>query len=125
MRNLVHLTATAAVLIGVALPGAAQTDAMDMSSASCADFMAMTPEEQTSAMEAMQMASDEMATDEMATDEMANDEMATDEMATDEMASDEMASDEMMSEEMTAMMSACDGNPDMMAMEAMKSSMDN
>jgi hypothetical protein len=87
------------------------------------------------------MGSDDMATDDtmasgdamasddaMAADEMAaGHDMAADTMATDDMAADDaMASDDAMaagdmavSPEMTTMMAACEGAPEMMAMEAM------
>lgn len=147
MKNL-HRTATVAALaVGFALPFAAQSlaqETMDVSSTTCADMMAMSQEEQSATMDAMHMASDEMATDDMAkdgmakddmaegdmaaddmaVDDMAADDMASDEMASDDMAKDDMAKDDMMSEEAMAMMSACEGNPDMMAMDAMKSSME-
>ncbi|WP_324751424.1 hypothetical protein [Roseovarius sp. Pro17] len=147
MNNLRHTAAVAALAVGFALPFAAQslaTETMDVSSTTCADLMAMSQEEQSATMDAMHMAqsdmasddmaaddmasddmaSDDMASDDMASDDMAADDMAADDMASDDMASDDMASDDKMSEETKAMMSACEGNPDMMAMDAMKSSMD-
>ena len=83
---------------------------------------------QTAAMDAMAttdaMASAEGATDDMAADAMATDDMAADDtMASDDaMATDGMASDDAMAtDNMTALMAACEGQPDMMAMDAMMS----
>ena len=123
-------------LIGsIAGAGLAQTDNMDPATMTCADFMALSQEDQTAAMDAMtaadamapgEAATDDMAADQMAADDMASDDMAADETATDEMASDDMAAeDTMMSEQMTAMMAACEGAPDMMARDAMTSAMEN
>lgn len=108
----------------------------------CADFAAMSAEDQMAEVammhdEMMAMESDAMATDDamaaddaMATDDMAADDaMATDDaMAADAMATDDamagddaMAADAMATDEMASIMAACEGNPDMMVMEAMPS----
>lgn len=139
MKHLLYTVAAAALATGFALPAAAQSDAMDVSATTCAEFLAMAPDEQSHALEAMHMASDKMAADGMASDDMASDDMAADGMASDDMASDgmasddmaadgmasdEMAADDMMKQEVMALISACDGHPDMMAMDAMMSSAD-
>jgi hypothetical protein len=78
-------------------------DAMSPDSMTCADYMAMDSEGQMQAMEAMEMASPEGMMAEGAED---------------------AEGDGMMEEHMAAMGAACDGNPDMMAMDAMMSAMD-
>ena len=117
MRNLLYTFATAALVTGFTLPAASQADEMDASATTCAEFLAMTPGEQSHALEAMHMASDKMSTegmssDDMAADDMAADDLAADDMAADDMASDDMAADDMMMQEVTAVVSACDGHPE-------------
>jgi hypothetical protein len=86
-------------------------DATSPDSMTCADYMAMDPDGQMQAMEAMEMASSEGMMAEGA------DSMEAEEPIAD--------GDGMMEEHMAAMGAACDGNPDMMAMDAMMSAMDH
>ncbi len=146
MTTLTFPRALAATLGATLVLAAGTASAM---TTTCADFMAMSPEDQMAEVAMMHdsMAADGMAAettgdamasdDAMATDDMAADSMATDgTMATDDamapaegvaddmaaddaMASDDMAADTMASDEMTAIMAACDGNPDMMVMDVM------
>ncbi len=83
-----------------ALPAFAQ-DAMSADTMTCADFMAMDEAGQMEAMTAMEMAAGEASGTAMTEDEA-------------------MAAGEEM---MPGTMTACEGNPDMMAMEAMESGM--
>jgi hypothetical protein len=152
MKHLLYTVAAAALATGFALPAAAMGNTVNYSATTCAEFLAMTPDEQSAAMEAMHMASDSMASegmategmategmesdsmategmategmesDSMATEGMATEGMESDSMASEGMASDGMATEGMMTEEMTALISACDGHPDMMVMDAMMSS---
>ncbi len=91
-----------AVAIGglFALPAFAQ-DAMSADTMTCADFMAMDEAGQMEAMTAMEMAAGEASGTTMTEDEA-------------------MSSGQEM---MPGTMTACEGNPDMMAMEAMESGM--
>ncbi len=91
-----------AVAIGglCALPAFAQ-DAMSPDTMTCADFMAMDEAGQMEAMTAMEMAAGEASGTAMTEDEA-------------------MAAGEEM---MPGTMTACEGNPEMMAMEAMESGM--
>lgn len=120
-----HAIVVTGLVTAFAFPAYAANHGMDATMMKCADFIAMDAEGQVKSMEAMQKALDEMALDKMTSDEMAADEMAADEMAADEMVSEATASDEvasdMASDEMTAIASACEGNPDMMALDAMMS----
>ena len=52
-------------------------------------------------------------------DDMALDKMMPDEMASEATAPKEITSDDMASDELTAITSACEGKPDMMALDAM------
>ncbi len=134
MKVLVRALVVAGLMGSAAGAASAQADGMDPATMTCADFTAMSQEDQTAALDAMaaagDMATGEAATDDMAADQMADDmaadDMAADGAATDEMASDDMAAEDgMMSERMTAMTAACEGAPDMMATDAMTSAMDN
>lgn len=89
---------------------------MDVSTMTCSEFAAMDEEGQMSAMESMKSAS--MEGDASATDSTTT---GTDSTATGTDSTATEGDDAMMQEEMTAMMSACEGNDDMMAMDAMKS----
>lgn len=129
MTQLIRRFTVAGIAALVALPALADNHAADPASITCADFMAMDAEGQAAAVEAMQAASmdGEMMTDEMSEGDdgmMSDDEMSGED---DAMMSEEgMASDDgdMMSEDMVAgMASACDGSPDMMAIDAMAGDM--
>lgn len=97
MKHVLCTAAAAALLLGAALPAAAASE--DMATViTCRDFMAMTPEEKTDAMDAMHKAADNMT-------------------------ADDATSDSTKSDAMDAMAKACNGHPGMMAMDAMKSAM--
>ncbi|WP_420392007.1 HdeA/HdeB family chaperone [Acuticoccus sp.] len=90
-----RLLATVALLVAFVVPTFAQT-AMDVSTMTCADFAGMDSEGQMEAMEAMNV----------------------------EMAATATTGTEMSEEEtMAAMMEECQGNDEMMAMDAMTSAM--
>ena len=101
MTYIARALAVAGLLGASALPALAQDAAMDTSTMTCADLMAMDEAGQMEAMTAMEMA---MAT--------------TDGKEMTE--ADAMASGEEM---MPGTMTACEGHDDMMAMDAMKSGM--
>lgn len=124
MKTLMNTAAATAIVLGYALPAAAMDDMMDVSGVTCGDFMAMSSDGQADAMDAMKMAAKHpdgmMADDGMATDDMESDSMESDDMESE----DDIGSDDMMKEHMAAMKSACEGNDDMKAMDAMSSAMD-
>ncbi len=101
MKYLVHALAVTGLFGAFALPAAAQDAAMDPATMTCADLMAMDEAGQMEAMTQMEMA-------------MAETEGTT--MTEDEA----MASGEEM---MPGTMTSCEGNPEMMAMEAMQAGM--
>ena len=93
-------------------------DAMSPESMTCADFMAMDSDGQMQALQAMASPEGMMAEGEMPAEGM----MAEGGMAAEGMMAE---GDEMMTDEqMAAMSAACEGDPDMMAMDAMMSAMD-
>ena len=110
-----HAIVVTGLVTAFAFPAYAASHSMDATMMKCVDFTAMDADGQVKSMEAMQKALDEMALDKMMSDEMAADEMVSETTTSDEVASD-MASDEI-----TAIASACEGNPDMMALDAMMS----
>lgn len=113
----------AIALSGVfAVPAFAQDSGMAAEKMSCAEFTAMDADGQMKAVETMQMASDNMASGEMKSGEMTSGQMEMGQTSSGEMKSGEMASgDSMMSDDMVAAVAkACEGHPDMMAMDAMK-----
>ena len=101
MTYLAKTLAVAGLLGSSILPALAQDAAMDTSTMTCADMMAMDEAGQMEAMTAMEMAMAETEGTEMSEE-------------------DAMAAGEEM---MPGMMTACEGNDDMMAMDAMKSNM--
>ena len=105
-----HAIVVTGLVTAFAFPAYAANHRMDATMMKCVDFTAMDAEGQVKSMEAMQKALDEMALDKMMSDEMVSEATASDEVASD------MASDEI-----TAIASACEGNPDMMALDAMMS----
>ena len=105
-------------------------DAMSPASMTCADFMAMDPDGQMQALEAMEMASSDAMTAEgdMAAEGMmagGEDEMAAEgEMAEGGHNAMMAEGDGMIEEQIAAMTAACEGHPDMMATDAMMSATD-
>ena len=100
MKYITHALAVTGLLGAFALPALAQ-DAMMAEDMTCADLMAMDEEGQMEAMTAMEMAMAESEGTEMSEEDAM------------------MAGEEMM----PGTMSACEGNDDMMAMEAMQMGM--
>lgn len=121
MKQLMIGLAIAGMAGGFGIAAQAASHGMDYSQMTCAEFTAMDAEAQMNAVKGMQMASDDMSSDNMASDNMESDNMASDSMASDSMASDDMA----MQDSAAAIVAACEGNPDMMAMDAMMAGMDN
>ncbi len=111
MKLFCHAIVVTGLVTAFAFPAYAASHSMDEIMMTCVDFTAMDAEGQVKSMKAMQLALDEMALDKMTSDEMAADAIASDAMASDEVASDEMI----------AIASACEDNPDMMALDAMMS----
>ena len=110
MNSCGHAIVVTGLVTAFAFPAYAASHSMDATMVKCVDFTAMDADGQVKSMEAMQKALDEMALDKMMSDEMVSEATASDEVASD------MASDEI-----TAIASACEGNPDMMALDAMMS----
>ncbi len=104
MKLFYHAIVVTGLVTAFAVPAYAANHSMDATMMTCAAFTAMDAEGQVKSMQAMRKALDEMALDKMMPDEMAP---------------DAAASDEMTSDKMTAIASACEGNPDMMALDAM------
>ena len=110
MRNFYQVIAAAGLVAAFALPANSASHDVDLTKLTCAEFTAMEADGQMTAMDAMDEMSDEMASDEMASEEVTSEDASSDAMASD----DAMAADQM-----TAMKTACEGSPDMMAMDAM------
>lgn len=110
MRSVIQAIALTGVFAFLAF---GQTTSM-AGTGTCAEFAAMEPESQMMAVKDMQMAVKDMTSDKM----MAEDNMASEGSM---MAEDNMASEgSMMAEDIvSAVLRACEGNPDMMAMDAM------
>lgn len=131
MKMLITTLSAAGLVAAAALPGRAETHMEDPAAITCADFMAMDAEGQMAAVAAMQGASMEegaMSGDVEGDDEMAESEVAEgDGMEAGEMAESGAPDESMMSEDGTAMAedmvatvtAGCEGQPDMMAMDAM------
>ncbi|MGB8622225.1 MAG: HdeA/HdeB family chaperone [Paracoccaceae bacterium] len=111
MKQLMIGLAIAGMAGGFGIAAQAASHGMDYSQMTCAEFTAMDAEAQMNAVKGMQMASDDMSSDNMASDNMESDSMASDDMA--------------MQDSAAAIVAACEGNPDMMAMDAMMAGMDN
>ena len=111
MKRFCHAIVVTGLVAAPAFPAYAASHSMDAIMMTCVDFTAMDVEDQMKSMEAMHKALDEMSLDEMSSEELVSDETASDERASDETASDEMM----------AIASACEGNPDMMVLDAMTS----
>ena len=111
-KNLMKLFRYALVVTGLvtafAFPAHAANHSMDATMMTCAAFIAMDAEGQVKSIQAMRKALEEMALDKMAPDATAPGATASDEMTSDRI-----------SDEMTAIVLACKGNPDMMALDAM------
>ena len=99
-----HAIVVTGLVAALAFSAHAANHSMDATMMTCAAFTAMDAEGQVKSMQAMRKALDEMALDKMMPEEMAP---------------DAAASDATVSDEMTAIVLACDGNPDMMALDAM------
>lgn len=92
MKNLIRTTAAVAILAAFSIPSLVSADEMDPAKMTCAEFSAMDMDGMMKAVDAMHMASPDAA-------------MAMDEDAM------KMANEHTMK--------ACEGHPDMMAMDAM------
>lgn len=120
MRHRTGTPAIAGLICAIVASPLFAQNAMSADSTTCADYMAMDSDGQMHAMEAMEMASSEGMMAESEGEMAAEGEMA--EGVDDAMMAE---GDGMMEEHMAAMSAACDGNPDMMAMDAMMSAMDH
>lgn len=109
-----HLIGTLAATAALAFPAFAQDAAMDPATMTCSDFMALDAAGQQSAMTALQEAGMAAAGDAAATG-AATTETAPADAATDAAAADATATEDPM---MQAMMTACEGDSGMLAMDA-------
>jgi len=117
------LPVIAAVCATLAIPAMA-AGATDASTMTCANFMAMDDAGQMQALDALKMAAtqgDTMSSDDMSADSGSSGSMSagSGSTASGNASDGSMASDAINNETVTAMAAACDGHPDMMAMDVL------